>query len=194
MISLTCTPLRSIALTIFVFGTATAAAVAGAPIKWKANGSYLEVYGGDGACISSYVHVSKGGTSAAPQTWLSYRLYDVCSSEWIAYGDGPIANTAFKVTSKGATLAVMPRPTATFSTWGLLGSIGLTVTADGSYSSTSSGHSETRYPGHIVRTHGAWSSATATVTGTIITTSAEGHYASIGISRERVMELERQLN
>ena len=110
-------PFQFFAATFLLLAIAPTA-LAGAPVRWKSNGSFLEVYGFDGACVYTYLHVSKGGTAAAPQTQLTYSVYDNCASVSIAGGEGLIANTAFKVSTKGATLVVTPRAGAAFTVWG----------------------------------------------------------------------------
>ena len=191
MTSLRRTSLGFLALAMFLVGMTPTPASAEPPVKWRGNGAFIELSGSDG-CVYSYVHASKGGTSAAPQTWLSFYVYDYCTGESIAYGSGQIANTALKVGAKSATLTVSPRSGANFWMEGSIGAITLTFTPDGVYSMSMSGHTEVEYPGHVVKSHGSWTYKSATVTGSIGGTTFTPWHAAMGTSRDRSIDIQRR--
>ena len=190
--TLTQNMLRIVALTTIVTATMTAVAFAGPAAKSKGNGAFVEVWGYDSTgCVWTYLYVSKAGTAAAPQTWMHYYAYDYCNDQSLAYGYGGVANTTFKSTTKSATLVISPSSNANFYAEGSIGSIKLTVKADGVWSHTSSGHSRSEYMGHVVQSHGSWSYKSATVTGNILGFAAGNMSASLGTSRDRYMEIDR---
>jgi hypothetical protein len=190
--SLTHTTFRAFSLTMLVFGLAPGVGFADPPVKWKANGASIEFSNFDGSCLSTWLNASKGGPTTAPQTHVYYHVWDECAMQTVAYGEGLIPNTAFKVSTKGATLAFTPKVGATFIATGPLGAITLTVTPNGDYTSTFSGHSEYTYPGHVFRTHGLSTWESASVSGTTMAGTIDSGSASIGTSRDRSMEFERR--
>lgn len=170
----------------------TTPAFAGDITKSKGNGAYIAISGQDASgCIWSYLYVSRGGTTAAPETWMSYDVYNSCSGEWIAYGGGNVANASFKVTRQGATLVMSPTSSAKFSTYGVTGPIQLTLAADGLSSYSYSGHSRSEYAGHVYQSHGSWTSQSATVTGTLLGFAVGRMQGSFGEGRDKQMEFDR---
>lgn len=160
--------------------------------KSKGNGAYISASGTDASgCVWSELYVSRTGTKAAPQTWMYYYVYNTCSGEWIAYGDGLIANTSLKTTQKAATLTVTPTASANFYAAGSAGPMQITVTADGAYSYSYSGHSRAEYGGHIYQSHGAWTYQSATVSGTIFGMAFANMHGQIGEGRDKYMEIDR---
>src|SRR5687767_5112628 len=71
---------------------------------------------------------------ASLATWMEYYVYDLCAEQWIAYGNGLIANSALTVRNKVATLQVTPVASADFYAEGPTGTVQLTATADGNSS------------------------------------------------------------
>jgi hypothetical protein len=184
--------LRILALTTFMSAITTAVGFAEPAAKSKGNGAFMSVWGSDSTgCVWTHVYVSKTGTAAAPQTWMSYDVYDGCAGEWMAYGYGLVANTTFKSTNKTATLVLTPSSNANFVTQGATGSIKLTLTADGVSSYTYSGHSRSEYMGHVYQSHGSWTQKSATVTGKILGFAPGNVSGSFGTGRDRYMEIDR---
>src|SRR5688500_8064547 len=99
---------------------------------------------------------------------MNYFLYDRCADQKVGHVDGVVPNTTFKITGNRNALTVTPSAVAGFNTQGLTGQIRVTVAADGLYSSTSSGHSRWEYAGHVSRSHGMWTSQSATVSGNLL--------------------------
>jgi hypothetical protein len=190
--TLTQNTLRILALATFMSAITTAAGFAQPAAKSKGNGAFMSVSGTDSTgCVWTYLYVSKSGTAAAPQTWLSYDVYDGCTGEWMAAGYGLVANTAFKTTNKTATLVITPSSNANFHTQGAGGSIKLTLTADGVSSSSYSGHWRSEYMGHVYQSHGSWQEKSATVTGTLLGFAPGNISGAFGTGRDRYMEIDR---
>jgi len=168
------------------------AAAAGRVAKFKGNGGFIEVYGdtGDG-CTYIYLHAGKGGTSTTPTTYMSYGVYDYCSQQSVAWGDGPISNGALSLTRKGAMLKVTPVSSTNFQVQGTPGTIYLTLTSNGVFSTLQSGHSQTQYLDHVYRWHGTSSASSATVTGTFLNFAIDRASGAFGESRDKYMEIER---
>jgi hypothetical protein len=190
------TPTRNTALRLlaatFVFAVVTDSAFAGQTARSTGNGTYISVSGNDSSgCMWFWVYASRGGTTQAPETYLAYDVYNQCTSQWIASGNGRIANAAFKATGKRATLSVSPAAAAGFFAAGDTGSLTLTVTGDGLYSSEYSGHTKTEYAGHLYQSHGSWTSKSATATGTLLGIEVAAASASFGEGRDKTMEIER---
>ena len=185
---------RILAVTMCVSGL-TGAAFAEPPTKVKGNGGYLAASGYDtSGCIWSYVYAGRGGTTAAPQTWMNYDVYDVCAGQWPASGWGIIPNTALKIGNKTATLVFTPSASANFSAQGETGPIQIKVTADGLFSYSYSGHTRSEYAGHVYQSHGSWTERSATVTGTVVGFAQGGMRGSLGEGRDRYMEFDRGSN
>ena len=182
---------RILALTTFA-SAITGAAIAGPVEKSSMNGGFITVGGYDSSgCTWMYIYAGKAGTTAAPQTWLSYDVYDTCGGQWVASGSGLIPNSALKVGNKTATLVVTPSASATFTVYqGAVSSIQLTFAANDSYSSTTSGHTRVEYAGHAYQTHGSWTEKNANVSGTVMGFNP-GSYAGFGQSREKTMTIDR---
>ena len=184
--------LRILALTTFVSATMVATGFAEPPAKSKGNGAYMEAFGSDSTgCVWSSVYVSRTGTTAAPQTWMWYDVYDRCAGARIAFGYGVVANATFKVTNKARRLIVTPSANANFHVEGATGSIDLTLASDGLSSYTYSGHSRSEYMGHVYQSHGSWTSATATVSGNVLGFVAGNMSGWFGEGRDRFMEFDR---
>ena len=182
----------TLCLTIAFAVLGASAAHGGEVSRSKGNGSFVSVSGSDASgCVWSYLYVSKGGTSSAPVTWMYYDAYNYCSGEWIAGGEGKIANTALKVTKQGATLNLTAAAASALFTQGVTGPIQLTFTADGFSSYSYSGHSRSEYAGHVYQSHGSWTYRTATVSGTMLGLAVSGMQGSFGEGRDKYMEIER---
>jgi hypothetical protein len=160
--------------------------------KFKNNGAYINVSGwlGNG-CTSFYLYAGKSGTTSAPTTDLYYNVYDACSHQWLAHGGGQIANSALMVSKNRATLKRTAAAAASFSVEGTTGAIALTLTSDGLYSSSYSGHSRWEYAGHVYQQHGSWTSTTATVSGTLLGLVVEHGSGGFGDSRDKFIEFDR---
>ena len=190
--TLTCNTPCILPLILLVSAVMTEAGFAQPAAKSKGNGAYMSVSGTDSSgCVWSYIYVSKTGTTAAPQTWMSYDVYNGCTGEWIAYGHGLIANTRFKVTNKGATLVITPSAGANFYTAGASGTLNLTLMADGVSSYSYSGHWRSEYLGHVYQSHGSWTSQSASVTGSMLGFAPGNMSGSFGTGRDRYMEINR---
>lgn len=184
--------LRGLALTASICVLATANAFAGQTARWTNNGAYIEVWGHDTTgCIGFYVAASKAGTAQAPETYVYYDTYNQCTGQWIGSGFGRIANSAFKVTGKSATLAVSPAGSEGFTTEGYTGSLSLKVTADGVFLDTYTGHEKLVYAGHMTQFHGSWTTNSATATGNLLGFELAAVPASIGEGRNKVIQIER---
>jgi len=156
------------------------------------NGGFVYIAGYDSSgCTWTYIAAAKTGTTAAPQTWLGYDVYDNCAGQWVASGSGLIPNAALKVGNKTATLVVTPSASSTFTVYqGGVSSIQLTFTANDSYLSTTSGHTRVEYEGHVYQSHGSWTEKTANVSGTFMGFNPGGD-ASFGQSREKTITMDR---
>jgi hypothetical protein len=184
--------LSIIGFTLALSMTGAPALFAGQVVRSKGNGAYVEAWGTDTTgCVWTYVNVSKGGTKAAPQTWMYYDVYDYCSGQWIAYGGGSISNTSLKVTGTTAKVTMTTSANASFYTEGLTGSVQLTFTADGFESSTYSGHYRSEYAGHKYQSHGTWTRQSATVSGSLLGYTIANMNGYFGEGRDKYMEIER---
>ena len=182
---------RVLALTTLAWATSIAAAFAEPPAKSKGNGAQMSVSGVDSTgCIWSYVYASRTGTTAAPQTWMSYDVYNGCSREWIASGHGLVPNTTLKVTNK-VTLSLTPSANSNFYLDGATGSIQLTLTPNGVSSYRYSGHSRSEFMEHVYQSHGSWSEASASVSGHVLGFAAGNMSGWFGEGRDRYMEIDR---
>jgi hypothetical protein len=167
------------------------ASAAGRTGKYKSNGAFAQAYGYDATgCRWFYLYVAKGGTTAAPQTYLYYDIYDSCAGAW-SWGNGTIPNVDFKVGSRSITLKTTPANASGFFTEGESLAISLTFTPDRVYSVTWSGHSRTEYHGHVVQRHGSGTQGTAAITGTVGGMALGTVSAESGTSREHYMEFDR---
>jgi len=179
-------------LTVLVSMLAAATASAGPVTRSKGNGDYINVSGTDSSgCIWFYLYAVRTGTEAATQTYLFYDVYDRCTGLWIAYGSGSVPNTALKTTKKSATVALDAVSSATFYSEGAAGSIDVTLTADGLYSYSYSGHSRSEYAGHLYQSHGSWTSDSAAAAGSVLGFSFSAASGSVGESRDKYMEIDR---
>jgi hypothetical protein len=171
----------------------TAPAAEAQPVnRYKGNGAWLSVSGYDSSgCRSFFVLVSRGGTNAAPQTVLYYDIYDYCAGTWAATGSGTIPNTDLKISGKTVTLKTTGADSATFSSEGDAPIISLTLTKNGSYSESWSGHSRVEYFGTTVQRHGSWTSASVSVSGTIGGSAISAAWGDTGTGREHYIEFER---
>lgn len=171
----------------------TAAAANAQPIsRYKSNGAYAVVDDYDSSgCRYVYVYVSRGGTNAAPQTYLYFYVYDFCANTVPATGSGTIANTALKISGRTVTLKTTATDSATFSSEGDATTISLTFTRNGSYSESFSGHSRVESFGNTVQRHGSWTSTNASVSGTIGGSAISAAWGNTGTGREHYIEFER---
>jgi hypothetical protein len=159
---------RIAAFALAALTTVTSLASAGPVSKFTNEGAYALAYGSDG-CLYAFLDVSRGGPKSAPQTFLYYELYDMCSSwQLLAYGSGMIQNSAFRVDKKSGTLSVTTDASPTFFTYGATGTISLTFTPDREYQQTFTGHSSVSYLDRTIKWHGSSSYTTAKVSGTFI--------------------------
>ena len=177
---------------VAVFAITAGSLAAGETVKSTNNGAYMVAQGTDSSgCVSLWLYVGRSGTKAAPTTWMNYSVYDMCAGQSIGSGDGVVPNTTFKITGNRNTLTITPSAVAGFNTQGLTGQIKATVTADGLYSSTYSGHSRWEYAGHVSQSHGMWTSQSATVSGNLLGFQFGSAAGSIGENRDRQMQIDR---
>jgi len=134
--------------------TGATIAQAGQVAKYKNNGAYAEAAGSDTGCRDFYVVVSRGGTTASPQTYLFYDVYDRCTGTW-SWGSGTIPNASFNTGPKAMTLNFTGSTSGGFTAEGESLAITLTFTKDSVFTYTWSGHSRLEYYGHIVQHHGS---------------------------------------
>jgi hypothetical protein len=183
---------RHLGLAVLASILTAATASAGPVTRSNGNGTYINVSGTDsGGCIWFYLYASRGGTTQAPDTYVFYDVYNRCTSEWIAYGGGRVVNTALKTTKKSANLTLDAGSSLDFSTEGAIGSLDVTLTADGFYSSSYSGHSRTEYAGHLYQSHGSWTWESATATGSILGFTFGTASGSLGEGRDKFMDIDR---
>jgi hypothetical protein len=184
--------LHSVGIALVLLTVTGSSATAGQTARSKGNGAYVSASGNDASgCLWFYLSASRGGTAQAPETYVYYDIYNQCTSQWIAYGGGRVANTTLKTTKKSATLLITPTASADFHVEGIAGSLSVTWAADGLYSSTYSGHSRTEYGDHVYQSHGSWTSRSAKVAGNILGFDLGNASASLGEGRDRYMEIER---
>jgi hypothetical protein len=168
-------------------GTASAGVVA----KHRGNGAFASVYGTDtSGCRWIYLDVSRGGTTAAPQTWLYYDVFDACNGQTESRGFGQIPNSDLKVSQKSTVLTTTPSSNGEFYAEGAAGSINITWTADGAFTSTYSGHSRVEYADRLVQSHGSWTYSSASAQGQLLSTTVS-NVGSIGSGRDRFLEVEK---
>jgi hypothetical protein len=198
------------ALSALGFLSLTAMA-AEAKVVWqfKSNGAYagFDSYSEDGDYAS--LSVSKGGTSTAPETFLSY--YN-SSCDWVsglcqgvsAYGRIP--NGDFSANSRSATLKSNTAGIPDFyaSHWsynyytgeysesqGSLGIINLSWKATGISSSKGVGTSSSTYLNLTWKSTGQYSQADASVTGTIDGEAVQSYTGGIGTNSNNERYLEK---
>jgi hypothetical protein len=147
----------------------TANTASTAQAAWfKGNGSFVEMEGRDSTGgIYLYVYVSRVRTSQALETYVSYEIYNACTSQSLGWGSGRVSNVAFKTTKTGATLILLPSASSDFGTGGVPGSVRITWTVEDGGSNSGSGLSCTEYAGAVSQAHGSWTNQTAKATGTI---------------------------
>lgn len=186
------TALHIVGLVLVLLAVTGGSASAGQTARSKSNGAYVFASGNDASgCVWFYLSASRGGTTQAPETYLYYDMYNQCTNQWIAYGGGRVANTTLKTTNKRATLLITPTSSSDFHVEGIAGTLSITWTADGLYSSTYSGHSRTEYGDHVYQSHGSWTSRSAKAAGSILGFDLGNTSASLGEGRDRYMEIER---
>jgi hypothetical protein len=189
--AMTCTTMKlalAAALMLSLGGARTADAQ---PLnKYKSNGAFVEIAGSDDTgCRYFYVYVTRGGTSAAPETYLYYDTFDGCANTW-AYGSGRISNGSFVTSKNTATLKFSGTSSGSFYAEGERPTIALTLTKDGVFSQRSSGHVRYEYYDHVVQRHGTWTYYTATLSGTFGGSAVRGS-ATTGTGRDHYMEFDR---
>jgi hypothetical protein len=177
----------SIAVLLLACAGAADAAAEDSKFKFTAEGAYASAGLSDG-CVFASLWVARGGSSAAPETYLSYSVYDGCAGVLLAEGWGPIANSAFKTTSKGARLRLRVGVSDTFSSSGEIGLIDITWLADRSVSWRSESRVEFRSPTQRYRQRGRSEENPATATGTLIVTTFAGGSGYVGTNRGLVRE------
>ena len=160
--------------------------------KFKANGSYISVDGYDASgCVWTGIYVHRGGTRAQPQTYLSYYSWDVCTSTYLAYGSGTIANAAFKINGKRATLDVSPASVSGFEAAGNTGRIQLAVEADSAWTYEYSGHQRSASATFTSQWHGSTTYKSAQAAGSLFGVQIEQLRGQLGDSRDMYLEFER---
>jgi hypothetical protein len=189
-----CTTRLSIAVLLLSLATASRT-FAGPPTRFTNNGAYIDVYGTDASgCIEFYLNASRGGTAQAPETWLSYVLYNQCTGELIADGGGLIPNSAFRPKPRSATLTITPSNSANFAMNGITGAVKLTVTADGVVTQSVAGHTRVEYLGSLYHAHGSWTYRSGVAAGTLLGFDIARVFADLGEGRDRSMEIQRGAN
>src|SRR5215210_6817450 len=94
--------LHAVGIAFVLLAVTGSSASAGQTARSKGNGAYVYVSGNDASgCVWFYLTASRGGTAQAPETYVSYDMYNQCTNQWIAYASGRIANTTLKTTKKG---------------------------------------------------------------------------------------------
>jgi hypothetical protein len=181
---------RMAAVAVAILMTVNGLAAGGPVSKFTNDGAYASVSGTDG-CLYVYVYVSRGGAKSAPQTFLYYQLYDMCSNwQELANGSGTIPNSAFTVKPKGAVLSVTPKASPTFFTRGATGAVSLIFTSNGAYEETFTGHGSLSYADNTIRWHGSSSYRTASVSGTLMGWTFSQLSGQVGEGRQREISFE----
>ncbi len=186
---MTCTTLKLATALMLTLGT-VAAAHAQPTNKFKSNGAYADVAGSDGGCRWFYLFISRGGTTAAPETYLYYDAYDACTETW-AFGYGTVPNSSLVTSRNTTTIKASGAPSSSFYAEGELANISLTLTRDGVFTERSSGHLRTEYYDHVVQRHGTWTYYSANVSGTIVGSAVSGQGATVGTGKDHSMEFIR---
>ena len=187
---------KALATRVLVLTAAAVAVVASAASaesrKFKANGSYVSVSGYDASgCVWTFVDVHRGGTHAQPQTYLYYYSVDYCTSTYVAYGSGTIANAAFKITGKRATLDVSPASVSGFEAAGNTGRIQLSVEADDAWTYEYSGHQRSASASFTSQWHGSRTYKSAQAGGRLFGVQIDQLRGEFGESRDMYLEFER---
>jgi hypothetical protein len=181
--------IASIAMIVLALGGTVSAGVVA---KHRGNGAFANVFGPDASgCKWIYLDVGRGGTTAAPQTWLYYDVYDGCTGLTESRGWGAIPNSDLKVSQKSTVLTTTPSANSEFYAEGAAGSINITWKADGSYTYTFSGHSRVEYADRLMQSHGSWTNNTAAVEGQLLSVTVANIPGSIGSGRDRFLEIEK---
>ena len=188
---MTCTTLKlatAAALTL-ILGAANTNAQ---PVtKSKSNGAFAEIIGNDGiGCRFFYIYIARGGTTAAPETYLFYDMYDACTNT-SAYGYGTVPNGSLVTSKNTTTIKASGAPSSSFYAEGERANISLTLTRDGVFTQRSSGHVRYEYYDHAVQRHGTWTYYSANVSGTFVGSAISAQGASIGTGKDHYMEFDR---
>jgi hypothetical protein len=187
---MTRTTLKLATALMLTFGAA-AAANAQPLNKFKSNGAFAEITGSDGVgCRSFYIYIARGGTTAAPETYLYYDMYDGCTNTW-AYGSGTVPNASLVTSRNTTTIKASGAPSSSFYAEGERANISLTLTRDGVFTQRSSGHVRYEYFDHAVQRHGTWTYYSANVAGTFIGSVIAVQGATIGTGKDHYMEFDR---
>ena len=189
---MTCTTLKLATAAALMLTLGGAAFADAQPLnKYKSNGAFAEIIGSDGVgCRSFYLYIGRGGTTAAPETYLYYDMYDGCTNIW-AYGSGTVPNGS-PVTSKNTvTIKASGAPSNSFYAEGERVNISLTLMKDGVFTQRSSGHVRYEYYDHAVQRHGTWTYYSANVSGTFGGSAVSAQEAITGIGKDHYMEFER---
>ena len=173
-------------LTCMSFGVVTAAAE-DLKFRFKAEGAYAEAWLTEG-CVYGYVWVSRGGPVTAPETYLNYGVYDGCTGGLLAEGWGPVANSVFKTTTKGARLRLQVGVSEAFSTLGEIGLIDVVWVADRTVITKSDSRYEFRSPTLKYRQRGRYEQHLATAKGALIVITSGIGSGAVGTARELVRE------
>ena len=170
--------------------TVNGLASAGPVSKFTNEGAYASAYGSAG-CVYVFLEVSRGGPKSAPQTFLYYELYDMCSG-WrlLAGGSGMIPNSAFTVNKKGSALSMTTDASPTFFTTGATGTLSLIFTGDGAYRATITGHNSVSYLDRTIRWHGSSSYGSAGVSGTLLGWTISQLSGQLGEGRGKEITIE----
>ena len=119
-----------------------------------------------------------------------YDIYNACTDQWIAWGYGTIPNSALKAGNKSTGLVITPSTSASFQTDGDTGPIRITLSADGVYASSFSGHTRAEFEGHVYRSHGSWTERSASIKGVILGFEVGEMHAVFGEGRDKYMEID----
>jgi hypothetical protein len=163
--------------------------------RYGGRGQFVSMSGSDASgCVWLYVNVSKGGPNGTEETFLNYYAFDGCTNTEIASGYGRIANAAFVVTGKSATLNTTPGSNSSlpFTMQGATGSISLTFKRTGLFTYAFAGHTIWESGTVVVRTHGAYTYADASVAGSVVGLQLGNASSQFGSSRERTIEIEQK--
>lgn len=178
---------RALVLVLVAIAHAT---VASAEVsRFKSNGAFASASATDGGCLWADVYVSRGGPASAPETYLGYSLYDACVSEYVAYGYGPVANSALQVSGNRAQLLVDVGGDPAFVTVGAVGRIDFKWFADKTTSYHWDGRSDYRTPTQRIMQRGSSDSNPAAASGTLIIMTFESGSGSVGTNKDMIREV-----
>jgi hypothetical protein len=174
-----------------MIASSPSAFAAGVVSSFRSKGAFASLDVQHDDCTWLNVSVSRGGPVAAPETYLSYSVYNTCTGE-SSWGYGRISNRAFTVSGKRSKLDTDPTTNPDMVTSGQAGRIALTWTADQNVRWSWDGRSESITPTQRIRSRGSYESSAASVVGNLLSFPVRTQSAGqVGKNRDMYTEVVR---